>query len=160
MHAVDIKRFMVHQIGIAAVAIGVLTAGIIGTGLLSDVTPNSGAVTVSTGTRRVSQTETMRYLELNTQLPATITAPVRTSAVMIFLEQNTLLPDQTFAVTHGFAEIRFLEMNTVLPVDIAPKVQSFAEMRYLELNTQLPGSDTLYPPGPSESLPVVGDTRY
>lgn len=160
MHAVDIRHFTVSQIGIAALAIGVLAAGIIGFMALSDVTSDSGSLAAPAGIRQVSQTDTMRFLELNTQLPNAAAAPALTSTEIRFLEMNTILPDAAPALTRGIEEILFFEMNTLLPGEATPKVLSYAEIRFLEMNTQLLGSDTLVAPSPLESLPVGGDTRY
>jgi hypothetical protein len=128
MQAVEIKRVTVHRIGIAAVAIGTLVAGIAGANAFYDAIQDSevGAFVETRVVSRPSAADTYRFLEWNNNLPARSTEPVQQTA-----------------------EIQFLEWNTLLPGTAAPRVDANTT-RFLEINV-LPGDDARYLPGPSES---------
>jgi hypothetical protein len=127
-----IKRFAVHRIGIAALAIGTLAAGLVGANALYDATQDSelGAVAETSNISRTSPADTMRFLEWNTNLPASSAEPAQSEADIRFLELNTILPGLSASTVRGHVETRFLEMNV------------------------LPGDDARFLPSPSESQPA------
>ena len=117
MEIKQLKRFALNRIGIAAVAVGTLAVGIVGAVALQDATTGSERVAVaeSQAVPRVAQTDSMRFLELNTLLPTRASVSATSVAQMLFLEQNVLPEAPVVWETQSVAEMRFLELNTDLP---------------------------------------------
>lgn len=161
MQAVEIKRLAVHRIGIAAVAIGTLAAGLVGASALYDTTNDSdvGAVAVTHNVAGPSAADTMRFLEWNTNLPALSARSVQSAAEIQFLEWNTLMPGQSGRPVQSFADMTFLDWNTTLPGAAAREVDSYSTLRLLEMNA-LPGDDAPYLPSPSEPQSIGAETGF
>lgn len=142
MQAMEIKRFTVNRIGIAAIAIGTLTAGLVGAHAAYDAMTDRD-VTLGGASPRVVQPEqmsAMRFLEWNVDLP-TAGARVQSFAEARFLEQNIVLPSESLSSPQRFADIRLKEMN-VLPGDDAAPGRSLTRIRFLEQNMNLPSPAT------------------
>ena len=100
-----------QRIGIAAVAIGTLAVSLVGANELIDETEvpvSDVAIIAPQHAPRVSKSDRMPYLEMNTQGPAVSTEPVTSAADRADLDENTIPPTGTGAVVRSFEDIRFL----------------------------------------------------
>jgi hypothetical protein len=143
MQAMEIT--LVKRIGIAAVALGTLTIGLVGANAVQDATQagsDARPVAVTRSIAPVDQAAQTRYIEWNTQLPSAV-APVRSAAEIAFLEQNVMLPTGSVAVAPSIEQIRFLEMNQ-LPESSVVAPARRADFRFIEIN-QLPGDELVAP---------------
>ena len=141
MQAMEIKRFAVNRIGIAAIAIGTLAAGLVGANAAYDAMTGDNVAKVTSVTR-TSQGDALGEMRFRRLRPgADDGAPVQSLAETRFLEQNIVLPSVALSSAPSFADIRLKEMNA-LPGDDAAPGRSLTRIRFLEQNMNLPSPAT------------------
>jgi hypothetical protein len=131
MQSMETGRFAAQRIGIAVLAVGALTMGLVGLTELRDGSDVGGG-----GSLAVTQ-----------DAPRAVQADEQKSG-LDGAETTSQAPAQSWD------DIRFREMNA-LPGDVIPRVVSYAEMRFLEINTQLPsgGEEPFHPSPPERGRP-------
>lgn len=143
MKVKSVERFSIKRIWIAAVALGTLTIGLVGTTALLDATwagSDARPVAVTRSIAPIDQSARIRYLEWNSQLPSAV-APVRTAAEIAFLEMNEL--PQASPQRVDYADMHFAEINQLPEPSVAAPASRY-DARFLEIN-QLPGDELVAP---------------
>lgn len=134
MQAAQIKRNPATFIGIAAAAVVLLAAIILGLVLLNLNDEQALSMPASS----VHGYEQIKLLEDNIALPVYAGSPARSLAEMRLIEENVEFQIQAGSPAHSYLDIQWMEENVQFQTQMSAPALSWLDIRFIEDNVALP----------------------